>query len=75
MAYRVNAKFKDGSTNGPLADIVAEQPPHAGDTISVSKQGEPVLVLVTAVWTPWQKSRSHAGPVADPLIVVEAREA
>jgi hypothetical protein len=73
MAYRVNAKFKDGSTNGPLADIVAAQPPHTGETISVSKQGEPVLVLVTAVWTPWLKSRS--GPITDPLIVVEAREA
>jgi hypothetical protein len=71
MAYRVNARFKDGSTNGPLADIVAATPPRYGETISVSKQGQAVSVLVTAVWTPSLKSPS--GP--EPLIVVEAREA
>lgn len=71
MAYRVNARFKDGSTNGPLADIVADEPPHYGETISISKHGHVVSVLVTAVWTPCVKSPSGSPP----LIVVEAHEA
>jgi hypothetical protein len=71
MAYRVHAKFKDGSTSGPLADVVADTPPHFGDTISVSKQGHPVPVLVTAIWTPAPKFPRQE---AETLIVVEARE-
>jgi hypothetical protein len=64
MAYRVNARFKDGSTNGPLADIVAAKPPRYGETISLSKRGH-------AIWTPCLKQPSSS----EPLIVVEACEA
>lgn len=71
MAYRIHAKFKDGTTSGPLADVVAAEPPHFGDTISVSKQGNAVAMQVTAVWTPATKPANHA---ADALIMVEASE-
>jgi hypothetical protein len=71
MAYRINAQFKDGSTNGPLADIVAATPPHCGDTLSISRRGQPVAVRVIAVWTP---SLPPSNRVAETLIVVEARE-
>ena len=72
MAYRVNAKFKDGTTmSGPLADIVAAEPPHHGDTIRISRRGCDVAMYVTAIWTPMVNSVS---PAAGALIMVEARE-
>ena len=72
MAYRINAKFKDGTTtSGPLADIVAAEPPHFGDTICISLRGQNVAMLVTAVWTP---AANSASPPASALIMVEARE-
>ncbi len=71
MAYRVNAKFKDGSTNGPMTDIVAEPAPHCGDTISVSRHGHDVAVKVIAVWTPSSKT---AGRDGSGLVMVEACE-
>jgi hypothetical protein len=71
MAYRINAKFKDGTTSGPLADIVAAEPPHHGDTIRISRQGHDVTMLVTAIWTP---AGNRAKPASDALIMVEARE-
>lgn len=72
MAYRINAKFKDGTTtSGPLADIVAAEPPHYGDTICISRRGHDVAMLVTAIWTP---AVGSARPLAGALIMVEARE-
>jgi hypothetical protein len=71
MAFRINSKFKDGTTSGPLTDIVAAEPPHYGDTIRVTRQGHDVTMLVTAIWTPKLNS---AHPVAEALIMVEARE-
>ena len=71
MAYRVNAHFKDGSTNGPLADVVAAAPPPYGGTIVVMKNGCPVPFLVTAIWTPARQSR---GPRIEGLVMIEARE-
>lgn len=71
MAYRVHAKFKDGSTSGPLADVVAAPPPQSGETICVTNQGRTVPMLVTAVWTPAAKI---PGRTADALIMVEASE-
>ena len=71
MAYRVNAKFRDGTTSGPFADVIAAEPPHHGDTIRINRRGRDVAMIVTAVWTPAVKP---AGPAADALIMVEARE-
>ena len=71
MAYRINAKFKDGTNSGPLADIVAAEPPHYGDTIRISRQGHDVAMLVTAIWTP---TGNRAKPASNALIMVEARE-
>lgn len=71
MAYRINAKFKDGTTSGPLTDIVAAEPPHYGDTICINRQGYDVTMLVTAIWTPMVNCTS---PAARALIMVEARE-
>jgi len=71
VAYRINAKFKDGTTNGPLTDIVAAEPPHYGDTICVNRRGHDVTMLVTAIWTPMSNSASQ---VAGALIMVEAHE-
>jgi hypothetical protein len=71
MAYRVNVQFKDGSSNSPLADLVAATPPRCGDTITVARHGLPVAVRVTAIWTPSSKLR---GPTIDGLVMVEARE-
>ena len=71
MAYRINAKFKDGTTSGPCTDIVAAEPPHYGDTIRINRQGCDVALVVTAIWTPAMNS---ARPAASALIVVEARE-
>lgn len=71
MAYRVNALFKDGSTNGSPADVIAAAPPHCGETISVVHGGHDVTLKVTAVWTPAAKppGRPDTG-----LIMVEAHE-
>jgi len=71
MAYRINAKFKNGTAGGPLTDIVAAEPPRYGDTIYMSRQGHDVAMLVTAIWTPMVNC---ARPVAGGLIVIEARE-
>ena len=71
MAYRVNTQFKDGSTSGPLTDVIAANPPRCGDTISVTRGGENVPVKVTAVWTPSSRLPNRA---ADGLVMVEARE-
>jgi hypothetical protein len=68
MAYRVNVQFKDGSTNGSLADVVTATPPRYGDTIAVARHGGTVPARVTAIWTPSSKLRS------DGLVMVEARE-
>ena len=71
MAYRVNARFKDGSTNGPLADVVAAPPPPYGGTILITRNGRPVPFLVTAIWTPARKAQ---GPWTEGLVMIEARE-
>ena len=71
MAYRVNAQFKDGSTNGSPADVIAAAPPHCGETISVRSGDRDVTMKVTAVWTPTAKA---LGRQAEGLIMVEARE-
>lgn len=71
MAYRINAQFKDGSTNGPLTDVIAANPPKCGDTISVTRGGNRVPVKVTAVWTPSSRPPNRA---TDGLVMVEARE-
>jgi hypothetical protein len=71
MAYRVNAQFKDGSTNGSPADVIAAAPPRCGETISVSRGDRDVAMKVTAVWTP---SAKMPGKHAEGLIMVEARE-
>lgn len=71
MAYRVNAQFKDGPTDGSLTDVVAAPTPRCGDTISVSRHGHDVPVRVTAVWTP---SSRVPGGGKDTLVMVEARE-
>jgi len=71
MAYRINAKFKDGTTSGPVADIVAAEPPHYGDNICISLRGHDVAMLVTAIWTP---AVNFANPAGSTLIMVEARE-
>ena len=71
MAYRVNAQFKDGSTNGSPGDVIAAAPPHCGETISVSRGDRDVTMKVTAVWTP---SARMPGKRADGLIMVEASE-
>jgi hypothetical protein len=71
MAYRVNTKFKDGIRENFLSDVIAEPSPHYGDTIFVSRHGQDVPVLVTAVWTP---SSRPQGSVLGALVMVEARE-
>jgi len=71
MAYRINAKFKDGTTSEPFSDIVAAEPPHYGDKICISRQGRDVAMVVTAIWTP---AVNPARPAANTLIVVEERE-
>ena len=71
MAYRVNVQFKDGSTNDPLADVVADMLPRCGDTIVVVRQGRPVPARVIAIWTP---SSRLSGPRIDGQVMVEARE-
>jgi hypothetical protein len=71
MAYRVNTQFKDGTTKGALADVIAAAPPHCGETISVSRLGRDILARVTAVWTP---SARPPNQNAEGLIMVEALE-
>ena len=71
MAYRVNAQFKDGSTNGALADVVAATPPRPGDIVSVGRHGEHVPLQVIAVWTPSSRPPFRH---TEGLVTVEARE-
>lgn len=71
MAYRVNALFKDGTTNGTLTDVIAAQPPRCGETISVRRGERTVPMKVTAVWTP---SANLPGRHAAGLVMVEASE-
>ena len=68
MAYRVNAQFRDGSTNSALADVIDAPPPRRGDTIAVARHGRSVPMRVIATWTPSSKLRS------DGLTMVEAQE-
>ncbi len=70
MAYRINTLFKDGSTSGPLVDIVAAPPPRCGDTLCIDRNGGRVSVRVTAVWTPSRPPN----PRREALIMVEASE-
>ena len=72
MAYRVNAQFKDGSTSGAPADVIAAVPPRCGETIRVSRGDRDVAMKVTAVWTP--SAKLPGKHVAEGLIMVEARE-
>ena len=69
MAYRIKAKFKDGTTTGAFADIVASPTPRRGDTISVRWHGQDVPVEVTAVWIPASKVAEVGG-----VVMIEARE-
>jgi hypothetical protein len=71
MAYRINAKFTDGFSNGWLSDIVAAQAPRCGETISVSRFGRDVALFVTAVWTP---SAKLASKDLTTVVMVEASE-
>jgi hypothetical protein len=71
MAYRVNAVFKDGLTDGFLVDVIAAPAPHYGDTIFVNRRGHDVPVRVTAVWTPAAKPASREKST---LVMVEAQE-
>jgi hypothetical protein len=71
MAYRVNTRFKDGTRENFLSDVIAEPSPRHGDTIFVSRHGRDVPVLVIAVWTPLSRPPSHAPGT---LVMVEARE-
>ena len=68
MAYRVNAQFKDGSTNSARLEVVDAPLPRPGDTVAVTRQGLPVSMRVIAIWTPSSKLRG------DGLVMVEARE-
>ena len=71
MAYRVNARFVDGFSDGWLSDVVAALPPRRGETISVSRYGRDVALCVTAVWTPSDKLRRKD---ASTVVMVEAFE-
>ena len=71
MAYRVNALFKDGTTNGAMTDVIAAPPPRCGETIRVNRGEREVPMKVTAVWTP---SAKLPGKHADGLVMVEASE-
>jgi hypothetical protein len=68
MAYRVNAQFKDGSTNSAPVDVADAPLPRRGDTVAIAKHGRPVPMRVIAIWTPSSKLRG------DGLVMVEARE-
>ena len=59
MTYRVNAQFKDGSTNSGFVQIADAPLPHLGDTISIVRHGQPVSMRVTAIWTPSSKLRNN----------------
>jgi hypothetical protein len=68
MAYRVNAQFRDGSTNHALADVVGAPLPRPGDTIAIARHGRSVPMRVIATWTPSSKLQG------DGLVMVEVRE-
>jgi hypothetical protein len=70
MAYRVNARFKDGYQDGWLSDVVAAEVPRCGEMISVNRFGRDVALFVTAIWTPSDKLKESDSPT----IMVEARE-
>jgi hypothetical protein len=70
MAYRVNARFKDGIQDGWLSDVVAAEVPRCGEIISVNRFGRDVSLFVTAIWTPSAKLKRDDSPT----IMVEARE-
>ena len=75
MAYRVNARFKDGYQDGWLSDVVAAEVPRCGEMISVNRFGRDVALFVTAIWTPSAKLPSAKVKESDsPTIMVEARE-
>jgi hypothetical protein len=68
MAYRVNARFRDGYQDGWLSDVVAAEVPRCGEVISVNRFGRDVALFVTAIWTPSSKKGDS------PTVMVEARE-
>lgn len=68
MAYRVNAQFRDGSSNNALAEVVDAPLPRRGDTIAVARHGRAVPMRVIATWTPSAKLRG------DGVMMVEAQE-
>ena len=70
MAYRVNARFKDGYQDGWLSDVVAAEVPRCGEMISVNRFGRDVALFVTAIWTPSAKLKESDSPT----VMVEARE-
>jgi len=70
MAYRVNARFRDGYQDGWLSDVVAADVPRCGEMISVNRYGRDVLLFVTAIWTPSAKLKRGDSPI----VMVEARE-
>lgn len=59
MTYRVNARFKDGSTNSDFVQVANAPLPRLGDTISIVRRGRPVSMRVTAIWTPSSKLQNH----------------
>ena len=65
MTYRVNAQFRDGSTNNAPGDVVDAPVPRLGDTIAIVKDGRSIPMRVIATWTPLR---------GDGLLMVEARE-
>lgn len=67
MAYRVNARFKDGSINAQ-ACVVDAPLPRRGDTVTIARHGLSVCMRVVAIWTPSTKFRG------DGLRMVEATE-
>lgn len=68
MAYRLNAQFKDGSTNSDRVEVVDAPLPRLGDTISIVRHDRPVAMRVTAIWTPSSKLRNNS------LVTVETSE-
>ena len=68
MAYRVSARFRDGSANMSVAGLADAALPRLGDTISVARHGLVVPMRVIATWRPSSKLPG------DGLLIVEARE-
>jgi hypothetical protein len=68
MPYRLNAQFRDGSTNNPHTNVVETPAPRCGDTIAIARHGQSVPMRVIATWTPSTRMKS------DGLTMVEARE-